>query len=250
MKKILLFLLVSTITQLNAQSFQKNEFLKYRVHYGFLNAGFATLKIKETNYEGQTHYHIVGKGSSSGAVRAFYKIDDRYETYINKETLKPSKFIRKINEGGHKKHKILTFDHRQKLVKQNDKLAKEVKYIRFQNEIQDMISAFYFLRTKTKYDFKTGEFLNVNVFMDEEEYPFKLKVLGRETIKTKFGKIKCIKLQPFVQKGRIFEEEESVEMWVSDDENLVPIRLKAKLTIGSLKMDLYDYSHLKSKLFD
>lgn len=228
-----------------AQGFQKDEFLKYRVHFGFLNAGFATLKLEETTYKGKPHYHVVGEGSSSGAVRAFFKVDDRYETYFDKYQFTPSKFIRKIREGGHRKHRVLTFNNKKKVVTINDLRHKRVTYERYNTQVQDMLSAFYYLRTKSNSDFQTGKYLSVDVFMDGEVYPFKLKVEGRETFKTKFGKIKAIKMTPYVQKGRVFKEEESVTMWVSDDDNLIPLSIKAELAVGSLKMDLHSYKNTK-----
>lgn len=230
-----------------AQGFQDDEFLKYRVHYGFLNAGFATLKVNETNYNGKPHYHVVGEGSSTGAVRAFFKVDDRYETYFDKNRFTPSKFIRKVREGGHEKDRILTFDHSRKVVTINDLKAKKVTYAQIPANIQDMMSAFYYLRTKTNNDFKTGEFQNLNIFMDGEVYPFRLKVDGRERIKTKFGYVNAIKMTPYVQSGRVFEKQESVSMWVSDDLNLIPLKLKASLAVGSLEMDLHSYKNLKYK---
>lgn len=81
--------------------------------------------------------------------------------------------------------------------------------------------------------------------MDEEIFPFKLKILGRETISSKFGDVKCIKIRPFVQKGRVFKEEESLTMWITDDKNHIPIRIKADLIVGSIKADLEKFSNVK-----
>lgn len=240
---VLLTFLISSVAF--AQGFQDNEYLRYRVHYGFLNAGFASLKVNETVLNGKPHYHVVGEGSSTGAVRAFFKVDDRYETYFDKNNYTPSKFIRKVREGGHEKDRILTFDHSRKVVTINDLKAKRVTYAQFPANVQDMLSGFYYLRTKTNNDFKTGEFQNLNIFMDGEVYPFRLKVEGRERIKTKFGYINAIKLRPYVQSGRVFKAQESVSMWVSDDRNLVPLKIKAELAVGSLDMDIHSYKNLK-----
>ena len=232
----------------SAQGFQDKEFLKYRVHYGFLNAGFATLKVEETNFNGKPHYHVVGEGSSSGAVRAFFKVDDHYETYFTKNTYKPSKFIRKTVEGNHEKDRILTFNHSTKVVTFNDLKGKRVTYHRISENVQDMLSAFYYLRSKSNNDFKTGEYQTLNVFLDGEEFPFKLKVEGREKIKTKFGTIDAIRMKPHVQSGRVFKEQESVTMWVTDDANLIPLKIKAELAVGSLEMDLHAYKNNKYDL--
>ena len=78
-----------------------------------------------------------------------------------------------------------------------------------------------------------------------ENYEFKMKFLGIETINTKFGKIKCIKLRPFVQSGRVFKEKESLTLWISADKNKIPLRIKADLVVGSIRVDLDAFSGLK-----
>ncbi len=252
MKKLLLSFcfIISTLSfvQNDSQNYQTGEFLKYRIHYGVLNAGFATLQVKEANYEGKPHYHIVGEGSSSGAVRAFYKVDDLYETYIDKATNKPSKFVRKISEGGYTRDQIITFDHTGKIAKINDRKNQKVSYMEFKGNVQDLLSAFYYLRNYDTDDLKTGDYINVDILMAEETYKFKLKILGRETTKTKFGKIKCLKIRPYVQSGRIFKETESVTMWVTDDANHIPVQIKAELMVGSLKAELHSYRNVKNTL--
>jgi hypothetical protein len=82
------------------------------------------------------------------------------------------------------------------------------------------------------------------MFFDSENYEFKMKLLGFETINTKFGKIKCIKLRPFVQSGRVFKEKESLTLWVSADKNKIPLRIKADLAVGSIRVDLDAFSGL------
>lgn len=252
MKKLLLFFCFIVFTfsfvQNDSQNYQSGEVLKYRIHYGVLNAGFATLEVKSTTYEGKPHYHIIGEGSSSGAVRAIYKIDDRYESYIDIATNKPSKFVRKISEGGYTRDQVITFDHKEKIAKINDRKEQKVSYKEFKGNIQDLISAFYYLRNYDTDDLKTGDYIGVDILMADETYKFKLKILGRETMKTKFGKIKCIKIRPYVQSGRIFKESESVTMWVTDDKNHIPVQIKAELTVGSLKADLHSYSKVKNSL--
>ena len=83
------------------------------------------------------------------------------------------------------------------------------------------------------------------MFFDKENYVFKLKFLGRESLSTKFGKVPCLKFRPIVQAGRVFREEESVTLWVSQDQNRIPVRLQADLAVGSIKADLNNFSNLK-----
>ena len=83
------------------------------------------------------------------------------------------------------------------------------------------------------------------MFMDDETTKFRLKYLGREDITTKFGVVSTMIFRPLVQSGRIFKEEESVTVWISDDENRLPVRIKANLVVGSIKADLENFKGLK-----
>lgn len=109
-----------------------------------------------------------------------------------------------------------------------------------------MISVFYHVRDQIDQKLKKeGDEMVVNMFFDETNYKFKTVFLGEKTIRTKFGKIKTLKLRPYVQSGRVFKEQESLTVYVSADKNKVPVQIKAKLSVGSLKADLYEYKNLK-----
>jgi len=83
------------------------------------------------------------------------------------------------------------------------------------------------------------------MFFDGENYPFKMRFLKREQINTKFGKVNSLAFRPLVEKGRVFKEQESLTVWVSDDDNKIPLRIKADIAVGSLKADLDAYKGLK-----
>lgn len=240
----LTFILSSFLVQAQV-NFKAGEFLKYRIHYTGLNAGFATLNVKNETYEGKPHYHIIGKGNSSGAVRAFYKVDDIYETFIDKATFKPSKFIRNISEGGYTRNQIYYFNHIEEYAIVDDLKRNKSSSVKFRGDVYDLISVVYSLRNENHKDLKEGDMLDRKIFLGDETYHFKIKVLGREEKKTKFGKINTIMVRPYVQEGRVFKESESVTMWISDDPNMVPISIKASLVVGSLNADIHEYKNLK-----
>lgn len=231
-----------------ANNLSNGEFLKFRVHYGLLNAGYATLQLSSTTYNGKPHYHGVGLGESTGAVKLFFKVDDRYETYMDKSNLESSKFIRKINEGGYVRDQTMTINHSAKKIYYTDNRNNKTVTYNFTGQVHDMISAFYYLRNMDTDKYKTGDFIALNIFMDDELLNFRLKILGRETKSTKFGNIKCIKIRPYVLSGRVFKSKESVTIWVTDDINHVPVQIKADLAVGSLKADLDSYKNTKTNL--
>jgi len=245
---ILLFFVGFQASDVETQSaFQEGEWFKFEMSYsGFLKAGNATLAIKDTTLDGKPVFHVVGKGWTTGAIKWFFKVKDRYESYFDKETGVPYKFIRKIDEGGHTKDIEINFDHDNRVAEVNNKKNKNIKSVATEQDVQDMVSAFYYLRNNYSTEtIKDGDVLQLNMFFDEENYGFKLKYLGKETIKTEFGKVKTLKFRPYVMAGRVFKEEESLTLWVSADKNKIPLKIKADLAVGSLRADLVAFKGLK-----
>ncbi len=255
MKKVLLILVIFVFTSMSfAQkdsAFKEGEWFEFKMSYsGFLKAGEATLQVNETTYKGKPVYHVVGKGKTTGAIKWFFKVKDRYESYFDKTSGLPYKFIRDINEGGHTKDVEIEFDHQANKAYVNDKKRKKKSTISTEENIQDLVSAFYYLRNN--YDtstIKVGDYVTLNMFFDEENFPFKLKFLGRETINTTVNgtriKVNTLKFRPYVLAGRVFKESESLTLWVSADKNKIPLKIKADLAVGSLRADLEKYKGLK-----
>jgi len=249
MKKILLFVFIALLSlQTKAQepAFDSGEWFKFRIHYGMFTASYATMQVQDGVVNGKEMYHIKGRGKSTGLLSLFFKVDDDYQTYFDKKTGAPAKFIRRIDEGGHTKDIQIDFDHDKKIALVNDKKHQVKTSYAIKNGTQDMMSAFYYLRNNV--DTKSlviGEEVKINMFFDRENFDFKLKFLGREMIDTKFGKVASLKFRPYVQSGRVFKEKESLTVWISDDKNKVPVRLQADLAVGSIKADLEAYKGLK-----
>lgn len=250
MKKLITILvLLFGFLGFSQNAFDNGERLKFRLSYSsFLTAGYATLEVKSDFLKNKDVFHIVGKGKTTGMISWFFKVKDRYETYMYKENLLPYRFIRNIDEGGYTKDKEIYFDHKAKKALVINKKKKTQKTYNTKESVQDLLSSLYYLRNKDVSNLKIGDQLTLNMFFDEENVPMKLKFLGRESIKTKFGKINTLKFRPLVQSGRVFKEEESVTVWVSDDINKIPLRIKASLAVGSLRADLHSYKGLANPI--
>lgn len=227
---------------------QSGEVLSYRIHYGVLNAGTATLSATKTTYKGQPHYYVKGYGRTTGAVRAFFKVEDHYESYINDRSGLPSFYVRNVQEGGYTQHLETLFNHSNNTLQLTDKEKNTTKTLKTVRGVQDMLSAFYHLRNLEPSDLKVGSVRKLNIWIDDELFPFQLKVVGTENVKTKFGTINCLKIIPQVISGRVFRDKEGVTLWVSNDRNLVPISIKAELAVGSLKASIDSYRNVKYPL--
>lgn len=248
MKKIhVLLTFLFFLNIINAQhtsAFKSGEWLKYRMSYSnFINAGYAELSLKKTKRKGVELYHAKGTGKTTGVIGWFFKVRDRYESFFTKKEINPVHFVRRVNEGGHIINRDIYFDKIKKtaLIKNHKKKTQKTMTA---NDVQDMISAVYRLRNEDLSNMKVNEDIKMKLFFDYESFDFKMRYLGNEIIKTKFGKVNCLKFRPIVQAGRVFKEEESVTIWISNDENKIPLKIKASLAVGSLRADLDGFKGL------
>ncbi|MEO6884339.1 MAG: DUF3108 domain-containing protein [Bacteroidia bacterium] len=228
----------------NVSAFKRGEILNYRIHYGFIDAATASIEVKNENtlIGGRNTFHIVGIGVSNTNFDWFFKVRDRYETYIDEKALVPWLFIRRVNEGGYIINQNMVFNQLKHTVNSNGKT------LNVPPNIQDMISSFYYARCFDFSKAKKGDLFDVPSFVDDKLFNLQIKFLKRETITTTFGKIKCLVFVPVLQTGRIFKHEEDMKVWITDDANHIPIRAEADILFGSLKMDLQSYSGLANPI--
>lgn len=234
-------LATQTLPKVKHEAFQTGEYLRFRLHYGFVDAGEAELVVKDAGrkFNGREVYHIVGTGKTLGAFNWFFKVRDTYETYLDKQGSFPWMFVRDIQEGGYKKKQNYAFY-------QHKGAVKTQKGETFQIPVasQDMLSSFYYARTLDFTNAVIGQVYDIPTFVDDETFTLRIKFLGREEINSRTGTYKCLKFVPVVQEGRIFKEEEDMIVWITDDKNKIPILAKAKVLVGSIKMELVEYGNL------
>ena len=244
---ILLFFLLHFANAQNKMAFKSGEWFKYKLSYsGWFKAGEATVNLSEVDSNNKLlHAKMIGK--STGAVNLFFKVHDRYESYFYKKNILPNKFIRNINEGGYTKNIEILFDQKTQIAKVDDLKNNVTKDFAFMKNSQDMVSVFYYLRNffaLEKLDDR-NEML-IDMFFDSENYKLKIKYLSTEILNTNFGKIICYKIQPYVQSGRVFKKDESLTMWITADKNRIPVKIKADIIVGSIRIDLESFSNLNN----
>ncbi|MDR7209584.1 DUF3108 domain-containing protein [Flavobacterium piscis] len=249
MKKLALFILILTtlsFDSLKEDAFDTGEYIKFRIHYGIVNAGYATLEVKDATVNNKKVFHAVGKGYTTGMSKFFFKVEDLYESYFDKDTGEPYRYVRKINEGGYTKNQEGFFNQKENRILVKDYKRKTEKTIVLTDNVQDILSSFYYLRNHPNIDkLKSGESISIDMFFDDEITKFKLKYIGQQDITTKFGIVSTMVFKPLVQTGRVFKEKESLTIWISADNNKIPVRIKAELAVGSLKADIDEYKGLK-----
>ncbi|MBI4931153.1 MAG: DUF3108 domain-containing protein [Bacteroidetes bacterium] len=226
------------------ESFKRGEKLKYRMHYGFINAGEVLMQVLDENklIGGRNTLHIIGLGYTYSSFDWMFMVCDKYETYIDEQAMVPWLFIRRVQEGGYHLEQNQIFNH------YKNTMDMDGKKFEVPDNVEDMISSFYFARTIDFSSAKEGDVFEFPCFVDDQVWPLRIKYIGKETIKSDIGKIRCIKFHPVVQQGRVFKKEEDLTAWISDDKNRIPIRAEAKIAVGSVKMDLMEYTGLANEL--
>ena len=222
------------------QAFGLGEYLEYRVHYGAVTAGIAKLQVKKDPVEvqGRDCFHMIGQGISSKAFSVFFRVNDRYETYVDMERLTPWKYKRRIEEGSFKAYTEVKFDQPNNKAYERRSGHDGIAEYDVPMGIQDVMSAFYFARTKDYTNASPGDITHFENFIDRAVHDLDVEFLGREVIEVGGIKYKTVKLKPLVREGGIFQHEGDMYLWISDDENRIPVRVEAGLVIGSIQVDL------------
>jgi hypothetical protein len=229
---------------LDEKSFKSGEKLTYIVKFGPIVGGSASLIVKHAYYNNQLVFHARGEGKTVGLAEKLYSVKDVFESYFDLKTGLPYKSIRDVKEGNYRKHEEAIFDLREGTVYSTRKDT----LIKVPPNLLDMVSLLYYIRSLDLRTIKSGDVLHTLTFFDEELFPFDIRYKGKEEIKTDFGKIRCLRFDPVVEPGRMFDSEDDMTIWLSDDKNLIPIKVRFELLVGSLRIELADYSNLKYPL--
>lgn len=234
------------LCNLNNTAFYAGEKISYTIYYNviglYVNAGKTDFTIQSTTWNDNDAFIFTALGKSNIKYDWIFKVRDKYESVVDAKTLLPYQFSRQINEGSFHKKELVKFNQKAKTATTAEDVFKvtECTY--------DVVSAIYAARN---YNFSTAlinDKINLNFFLDKTLYPSYFKFLGREIITTKYGKFKVIKLAPLLLKGSMFEGGEKMTIWVSDDDNHIPLRIETPIIVGSIKVDLVGYENIRYPL--
>jgi len=227
-------------------SFKDGEKLTFKVYYNmgriWINAGEAVFSVVSELFNSHKVYHITGVGKTQKSYEWFYKVNDQYETYIDYETLLPHKFVRNVNEGGFRIYNNVLFN-------QNIGQAVSTKGVYSVPKcIQDVLSTIYLARNIDYNKYQPGAKIPFKMFLDDQVYELYIRYVGKEVIETRYGKFNAIKITPLLIEGTIFKGGEKMSVWVSDDENHIPLRVDSPILVGNIKVDMMGYENLRNQL--
>ena len=227
-------------------AFQNGESITFKVFYNvvglYVDAGTAIFTAGLEQMNAKPVYHVVGVGNSNSSYDWIFKVRDRYESYIDTATLQPYKFIRNIDEGGYKKYENISFNHIAGTAISTQGVVKIPACV------QDVISTVYYARNINFEKYKPEDKIPFSMFIDNEVYDLYIRYLGREVIKTRYGKFNAHKFKPLLIKGTIFEGGEKMNAWVSDDPNHLLLRVESPISVGKIVVDMMGYSNLRYPL--
>ncbi|MDZ4667568.1 MAG: DUF3108 domain-containing protein [bacterium] len=235
---------VYEIKKVKNTAFTYGEKLDYRVRYGPLTGGHAHFEVadKPVEINNRKSYHIKVDGKSSGMVDVMFKVRDQYESYVDEEAVIPWKQIKKVREGGYTDSDFILFDQ------VNGFATSRRGKVDIAQQTQDVVSAIYFARTTDMTNAKVGDIFPVNFYMDAENFVLRFKFVGKEVIKTEAGTFNALVIKPQLIKGRVFKDDEALTLWVSDDDNKLPLMVESDIFVGSIKAELIKYSNVKNPL--
>ena len=232
--------------------FKGGERLEMKASIGFVKAAEAVFTVSDIIYtiNQRPTWKIDVNAKTSGIFEFFSPVRDNWGSYYDTERLVPQRFYRYIREGRFRKNVMLYFHHDRDSVTVN-KLHKETRLLEktvehaIPNNVQDMVTGYYYLRSIDFSKLEVGEIITIKTFFDDKEKPFRVKFTGREILRTKFGKVKSIVLVPIMEKDKLFEEDNTLKIWLSDDLNKVPLKFQAKIYVGYLSVELKKAENLK-----
>ena len=232
-----------TFRKLENNAFKVGEKLTFDVKYGFVTAGVAIMEIpKIKRIAKRKVYHIRFKVNSVSSFDPFFKVRDRYETYLDVEGLFPWRFEQHIREGSYSRDFSAFFDQRRNIAK-----TSEGKYP-IPDNVNDIVSAFYISRTFNYDTLNVGDSFHLENFYKDKVYPLDVVYRGKETITVDAGTFDCIMIEPMVVAGGLFKSEGSIIIWLTDDDVKMPVKVKTKVIIGSIDAVLTKYEGVSDKM--
>lgn len=230
--------------------FIPGERIVYKIYYnwGFIwiAAGEVEFKVEELSDQ----YHISAAGRTYKSYDWVFKVRDYYDSYIEKSTLRPERTIRRVLEGNYTLYDDVNYHHeRLKAISRKGKTIESLntEEIDLESCTHDILSSIYLMRNMDFSKKKEGTRLPMNIYLDRKIYPIDVVYAGKdETKRVKgLGNCRTMLFRPQLVVGNVFKDNEGMKIWVSDDENRIPLMIESPISVGSVKAVLKEFSGLK-----
>ncbi|NOX47839.1 MAG: DUF3108 domain-containing protein [Chlorobi bacterium] len=235
--------------EMENKAFKPGEKLVYRAYYqsfltGKLTAGIATLRVLESPmvFDERETWQINVVANSKGFFNTFFKVRNKFDSYIDRKGLFPQFFIRRTREGGYKKDDEYKFNQKKNyVVTRSDSVA-------IPDYTQDFVSAVYYARSLDFDTLQKGDVIPINFFLDDSVYISAIIYQGKEIIEVELGSIRCLKFLPGMATGEVFADKYPMSLYVTDDKNHLPVLLESAVVVGSVKAELIEFEGLSNPM--
>ena len=242
--------------QFSKSAFVSGEELTYAMSYTLMfiwtDVGAVTFTATDDSYLGRNALHFKAVGKSYPFYDNFFKVRDVYEAWVHPKTLKPFYFNREVDEGGYTINNIYTFNW-----ETNDLYA----YIKRKNKPEkhdtlqvlpcsiDIVSVLYYCRSIDYSNAKINQKYPISLALDDALYTVIYRYQGKEEINVKgLGRFKCLKFGVGLVKGSVFTGKEELTLWVTDDDNKIPIYIESPIKVGTVRGRVIGMKNLKYPL--
>lgn len=234
-------------------SFTGGEELSYVISYNwfivYTEVGEVKFSVEEDPIFGKPSLHLLGEGTTYKAWDLFFKVRDRYESWVDPGTLQPFYFKRHVREGNYKMDLEYTLNSKDTLAyskyKSNDNPV-EIDTLKVKPCIYDVITSLYYARNIDFSKYQINDTIPMRVLLDRQVYDLYFRYKGIERIKIRHvGEFECIKFSVLLVEGTVFHGGEDMQVWVTNDKNRIPVYLESPILVGSVKAYLNSYKGLR-----
>jgi len=229
--------------------FQEGERLIYDVTWIGIKAGQATMEVRGVvQWNGQPAVHLVTTAQSSPLISKFYPVDDRSESYLGLDPMRALRFEKHLREGRYRHDSQTDFDHQggvatfryldfspvPKGISSLEEAEKFGKYVTQEFPLTsgslDELSLLYYVRSLP---LAVGATVRAKVFASRKNWDLEVRVLSRETLETNLGRRETLMVEPLLKFEGVFQQKGRVIVWLTDDLERIPVRMKSEIKVGS-----------------
>lgn len=222
--------------------FAVGESIVYAIKYGIVPAGTARLDVRpEESINGRSAYRLECVARSNAAMDAVFKVRDRNQSWMDRESLCSLRFRQDMREGLFKRKVETAYDPTTgRFLYRKWRKGKEFVYDGpSPTYMQDVLSSLYFIRTR---DLVVGESVLVDANSGSNNWTLRVGVVARETVEVPAGRFVCLKLEPVLAGDGLFRSKGRLEVWVTDDARRVPVLLRSRVTVGAFDAEMTEYT--------
>jgi hypothetical protein len=235
------------------KAFAAGEELRYNVTYNWglvwLESAFAKFTTAKSTLNGKACYYFRGEGSTYSAYDWFFQVRDVFESWVDTTGLRPLKFTATMHEGSKRENHTYLFDDRRGrayTIISKGRKGPRLDTVKLGQCTIDVLTAIYYARSLDYSKCRVNDTIPVSLLLDGKVFPTYVRFRGTENYSSKeLGTFRCIKFSPLLIEGSIFKAGEDMTVWVTDDDNKLPLYIETPIVVGKIKVFLTGYEGLR-----